>query len=159
MTPLPSGLTTVTPWIIGADSLAEMAYMSEAFGAEELACLRVGDGVGHAEMRVGDAVVMLFDSPAGWPPTPAFLRLFVQDADATHAAAVRAGGTSITAVTPLAFGDRVGRVRDPQGHLWWIQQRVEDVTPDELGRRWGDPDWTARMHYVQTSLQDAPPGL
>lgn len=148
---LPAGYTTVTPWVIGPDTLGQMAYMSAAFDAEEIAVVRVGDAVGHAEMRVGNAIVMLFDAGPGWPATPAFLRLYVADADATHAAAVAAGGTSITDVTHLAFGDRVGRVRDPNGNVWWIQQRVEEVAPEELARRWSDPEWAARMEYVQSS--------
>jgi PhnB protein len=153
--PIPCGYTTVTPWIVGPDTRATMAFMQDAFEAEELACLEQDGVVAHAEMRVGDAVVMLFDAGPGWPPTPALLRLFVPDCAATYAAAIEAGGTSITSMTDLAFGDRVGRVRDPQGNLWWIQQRVEEIEPDELAARWTDPRWSARMAYVRQSLGSA----
>ncbi|MFG1703793.1 VOC family protein [Nonomuraea sp. M3C6] len=93
----------------------------------------------------------MFDAAPGWPHTPAFLRLYVPDADATHRRAVEAGGTSVTEVTHLYFGDRVGRVRDPFGKLWWIQTRIEDVSPEEMERRLSDPEFTKAMQYVQSA--------
>ena len=65
--------------------------------------------------------------------------------------AVAAGGTSVTEVTHLFFGDRVGRVRDPLGNLWWIQTRIEDLTPQEMERRLSDPAFTKAMAYVQSA--------
>lgn len=125
-------------------------FAREAFDAEEIARILGEDGsVAHAEVRIGDCVVMMFDAKPDWPPTPAFLRLYVADADAVHRRAVAAGGASVTEVTHLYFGDRVGRVRDPLGNLWWIQARVEDVTAQEMERRLGDPMFTAAMAYVQ----------
>ena len=82
---------------------------------------------------------MAFDSPPGSGPTPAFIRLYVEDAEAVHRRAVEAGGTSVAEVTHLFFGDEVGRVRDPFGNLWWIQTHIEDVDEEEMGRRMTDP--------------------
>ncbi|MET8976654.1 VOC family protein [Streptomyces sp. NPDC004539] len=150
--PVPQGYTTVTPWIISPDTVRLIAFLKEAFGAEELSCLVGARGaVDHAEVRIGDSVVMAFDAPPGWPPTPGFLRLYVDDADAVHRRAVEAGATSVTEVTHLSFGDRVGRVRDPLGNLYWIHTRVEDVTAEELERRLDDPVFTAAMEYVQSA--------
>ncbi|MGW0190903.1 VOC family protein [Streptomyces sp. NPDC003362] len=67
-------------------------------------------------MRIGDSVVMMFDARPEWPSPPGFLRFYVEDADAVHRQAVAAGGTSVTEVIHLFFGDRVGRVRDPLGN-------------------------------------------
>jgi uncharacterized glyoxalase superfamily protein PhnB len=98
--------------------------VKEAFDAEELARVHVEDGsIGHAEVRIGDSVVMMFDTKADWPETPCFLRLYVEDCDAVYQQALKAGATSVTEVTYLFFGDRVGRARDPFGNLWWIQIR------------------------------------
>ncbi|MEU4801711.1 VOC family protein [Actinosynnema sp. NPDC023587] len=147
---IPDGYTTVTPWIISRDTAAVIDYLCKAFGAEELG--RVADArgvIGHAEVRIGDAIVMLFDGDPSWPATPAFLRLYVEDAHAVHCQAVGAGGVSISEVTHLAFGDLVGRVRDPFGNVWWIQTRIEDVTPEEMQRRFGDPKFIAAMEYMQ----------
>jgi uncharacterized glyoxalase superfamily protein PhnB len=146
---VPDGYSTVTPWIISSDTAKLMDYVKEAFGAEEIVRL-VGEdgGIGHAEVRIGNAVVMMFDAKPDWPPAPGFLRLYVQDADAVHRQAVAAGGTSVTEVTHLFFGDRVGRVRDPLGNLWWIQSRIEDVSPEQLQQRLSDPIFTKAMQYV-----------
>jgi PhnB protein len=154
---VPDGYTTVTPWVIGTDTAGLMDWLTRAFGAEDLGRVVGPDGrIGHAEMRIGSAIVMLFDAPEDWPPTPAFLRLYLEDADAVFARAVGAGGEAVTQVTHLAFGDRVGRVRDPFGNLWWIQQRVEDLTEEEVGRRWMEPKWAEAMAYVQNSLSVDP---
>jgi uncharacterized glyoxalase superfamily protein PhnB len=150
--PVPEGYTTVTPWIISRDTARLIDYQKEAFGAEEIARLTGADGrIEHAEVRIGDAMVMMFDARPDWPPTPAFLRLYVADADAVHRRAVVAGGTSVTEVTHLFFGDRVGRIRDPLGNLWWIQARIEDIGPQEMERRLSDPVFTKAMEYVQSA--------
>ncbi|MFG2003760.1 VOC family protein [Spirillospora sp. NPDC048911] len=147
---IPEGYTTVTPWIISRDTAAVIDYLERAFGAEEIG--RVVDArgrIGHAEVRIGDAIVMLFDGDPSWPDTPAFLRLYVPDAHATQRQAIEAGGVLVSEVTHLAFGDLVGRVRDPFGNLWWIQTRIEDVTEEELARRFADPEFTKAMEYMQ----------
>lgn len=150
--PVPEGYTTVTPWIISSDTAALIDYLTEAFDAEELARVVGPDGtIGHAEVRIGDSVVMMFDTRPEWPPTPGFIRLYVSDADAVHRQAVAAGGTSVTEVTHLAFGDRVGRVRDPLGNLWWIQTRIEDLDPEEIERRFSEPEFVKAMAYVQSA--------
>ncbi|WP_433245759.1 VOC family protein [Streptosporangium sp. CA-135522] len=147
---MPEGYATVTPWIISHDTAGLIDYLKSAFGAVELARVTDDEGrIGHAEVRIGDAVVMMFDAKPDWPRTPAFLRLYVPDADATHRQAVEAGGTSVTEVTHLFFGDRVGRVRDPFGNLWWIQTHIEDVSPEEMERRLSDPVFTKAMEYLQ----------
>ena len=108
------GYTAVTPWIISRDTAGLLDFLGRAFGAEEVTRVPNPDGgIGHAEMRIGDAAVMLFDAPKGWPDTPSFLRLYVEDADALYARAIAAGAAPISDVTGLAFGDRVGRVPRP----------------------------------------------
>jgi PhnB protein len=152
----PAGYTTVTPWVISSDTARLIDFVQEAFGAHELARVPGPDGrVGHAEVRIGDAVVMMFDRAEGWPDTPGFLRLYVEDADLVYERALAAGATSVTPVTGLFFGDRVGRVRDPLGNIWWIQAHVEDVDPAELTRRPRDPAAMDALRFVETSLDVA----
>ena len=154
--PIPDGYTTVTPWIITRNTAALIDFLKAAFGAEELARVPSADGgIGHAEARIGNAVVMMFDTPTGWPETPAFIRLYLDNADAAFAAALAAGATPITNVTPLAFGDKVGRIKDPLGNIWWLQTRLEEVSPDEMQKRWSEPGWAKAMAYVQDSLTAA----
>jgi PhnB protein len=150
--PLPQGYATVTPWVVTNDTRRLLEFIKQAFDAEELGRVEVeGGAIGHAEARIGDSIIMMFDSP--FPiATPGLLRLYVEDGDAVFGRAVAAGATSVTRLTELAWGDRVGRVRDPLGNLWWIQERVEEPTPDEVARRFQDPKFTEGMRYVQSTL-------
>jgi uncharacterized glyoxalase superfamily protein PhnB len=85
MKEIPEGYTTVTPWLISKNTASELEFLRAAFGGEELARVHNEDGsIGHAEARIGDAIVLLFDRPADWPPTPCFLHLYVADADETY---------------------------------------------------------------------------
>jgi PhnB protein len=146
--PVPEGYATVTPWVISRDTARLLDFVRDAFDAVELARVEYGGAIGHAEVRIGDSVVMMFDGRSDWPDTPGFLRLYVEDADATFRQALEAGATPVTEVTELFFGDRVGRVRDPLGNLWWIQTRVVDLTPEELEIRSQQPEFVAAMEYV-----------
>jgi PhnB protein len=151
--PVPEGYYTVTPWIISRDTAKLLDFVKEAFGAKEIARVFNEDGtIGHAEFRIGDSVVMAFDAKDEWPDTPGFLRLYVEDGDAVHRRALEAGATSVTEMTDLFFGDRVGRVRDPQGNIWWIQTRLEVLDPGELARRAEEQASVDAMRYVQESL-------
>jgi PhnB protein len=150
---VPEGYHAVTPWIISRDTAGLIEFVGRAFGAEEIARVHNEDGsIGHAEFRIGDSVMMAFDATEEWPDTPGFFRLYVEDADEVHRRALEAVATSVTEVTHLFWGDRVGRVRDSYGNLWWIQARVEEVEPAEMERRAGEREWIERMAYVQESL-------
>src|SRR4029453_17800788 len=99
---IPEGYHSVTPWMIGSDTAGLIDFLVAAFGAEELGRMADENGlIGHAEVRIGDSVVMMFDRP-DWPPTPAFLRLYVDDIHATGARAGEAGppGAARAAATP-----------------------------------------------------------
>ena len=149
--PVPEGYTTVTPWIISRDTAGVLDFLRRAFGAEELARVHSADGtIGHAETRIGDAVVMLFDGRPEWPDTPCFLRLYLPDGDAAFERALQAGATAVTRMTELFWGDRVGRVRDPFGNLYWIHTRVAEPDAEELQRRMLAPEFVAAMEYVQS---------
>jgi PhnB protein len=154
-TEIPDGYSHVNAWVISRDTDAEIAFLTEVFGAEERPGSRfvTPDGlIGHVEVTVGDSVLMMFDARPEWSPIPAALRVYVDDAAAVAARAVAQGAHEVTRPTDLAFGERVARVRDPQGHLWWIHERIEDVEPDEMMRRFGEPAYQEAMAYVQESL-------
>jgi uncharacterized glyoxalase superfamily protein PhnB len=147
---IPAGYGTVTPWIISTNAAGLIAFLQRAFDGELIGRVDNPDGtVGHAEVRIGTSIVMAFDGKPEWGPTPAFLRLYLPDAEATFRKAIEAGATEVTRVTHLAFGDKVGRVRDPFGNVWWLQERVENVSEEEMGRRWQHPKWAEAMAYVQ----------
>lgn len=108
--------------------------------------------IGHAEIRVGDTILLAFDQRPGWPDMPALLRVFVEDADATMSRAVAAGARVITRPSAHAFGQRTGRVRDPFGNVWWISAVVEDVAPEEGMRRLSEPGYAEAMRDAQETL-------
>jgi PhnB protein len=138
--------------MIGTDTAGLIDFLVAAFGAEELGRMADENGlIGHAEVRIGDSVVMMFDKP-DWPPTPAFLRLYVDDIHATVARAVEAGARVVTQPTHMFWGDLVGRLADPFGNLYWVQTRIEAVSDEEIARRMSDPTFTAAMEYVQGAL-------
>jgi PhnB protein len=94
--------------------------------------------IGHAEMRVGDSIVMLADSSTAegsGEPMPATVMTYVEDADATYGKALEAGATSLREPADQFYGDRSAGVVDPFGNHWWFNTHVEDVSPEEAARR------------------------
>ena len=148
---IPEGYGTVTPFVIVKGAAQYIDYVKRAFGAVELGRVGEDGAIGHAEVRIGDSIVMLFDSKPGWPSTPAFLRLYVEDCDATYRQAIEAGGESVTEPGTMPWGDRAARVRDPFGNLWWIMTRVEDLTQEEEARRWGQPEYLEALRRAENS--------
>jgi uncharacterized glyoxalase superfamily protein PhnB len=147
---VPEGYTTVTPFVIVKGAAQLLDFIRDAFDGAELARVPNADGtLGHAETRIGNAVVMMFDAKPDWPATPAFLRLYIEDCDATVQQALRAGATLVTEPTNMPWGDRVARVKDPFGNLWWIMTRVEDVSLEEMERRYEQQEYIEAMEYVQ----------
>ena len=158
MQTIPAGYHAVTPWIIAKGAAELLSFMQKAFNASEKHGSRIlnEDGtISHVEVEIGDSVIMAFDAKPDWPDMPSFLRLYVKDGDETFRRALAAGATPVTEMTDLPFGDRVGRVRDPWGNVWWINQHIEDVTDKEMAERAGDPAALEAMRYVEESLDEA----
>jgi PhnB protein len=134
--PIPDGYHTVTPYLIveGASSLIE--FLKEAFDAQETERVVQPDGtIMHAEVRIGDSVVMLSDAMGERKPMPTSIYLYVNDADATYQRALQAGATSMMELANLFYGDRHGSVKDPAGNYWSIATHIEDVPREELAKR------------------------
>ena len=134
--PIPEGYRTVTPYlnIQGAAELIE--FLQQAFAAKLKERIDRPDGaIGHAEVWIGDSIVMLSDPQGDCPQTPGAFYLYVADADATYRRALEAGATSVMEPANQFWGDRQGGVRDRFGNLWWIATRIEEVSGEELQRR------------------------
>jgi uncharacterized glyoxalase superfamily protein PhnB len=150
---IPEGYSAVTPWIISKNTIQLIEFVEKAFDAKCLAIISNEDGsIGHAEVQIGDSIVMMFDVIDDQLKTPSFLRLYVEDGNKTVQQALEAGGTIVTEMTSLAFGDRVGRVCDPFGNIWWIQERVENLELEEIEKRSQERNYIDAMKYVQNSL-------
>lgn len=154
--PVPDGYSRIDPWVISQDTAAEIEFLSQAFGAGERGARMLNeDGtVAHAEVDVAGAVVLMFDLQPGWPRLPSHLRIYVEDARKTVEKALTCGARLVTRPTELPFGQIAARVRDPQGHLWWIFERLEEVSAEEMGKRFAEPSYRDAMAYVQASLAE-----
>jgi PhnB protein len=142
--PIPEGYHTVTPYLTVDDAAGAIEYYKKAFGATERLRMDTPDGkVGHAELEIGDSLLMLSDpSPEATtrPPselggTSAGIFLYVDDVDAVVKKALRAGATVTMEVADQFWGDRFGSIRDPFGHEWSIATHIEDVPPEEMAER------------------------
>jgi uncharacterized glyoxalase superfamily protein PhnB len=156
--PVPAGCHSVTPWIIVKGAAQMVAFIERVLGGKEKEGSRVmnADGtIGHVEVQLGDSAVMLFDRKDDWIPTPAFLRIYVENAADTFARAKEAGATVVTEPTPLFFGEKAGRLRDPWGNVWWVHERLEELDWQEMEKRMQDPEAQKNMQYVQQSLDEA----
>ena len=137
--PIPDLYHSVQPYLLveGADGLIE--FIKATFGAEETLRMPQPDSrIGHAELRIGDSIVMLADASTAegsGEPMPATVMTYVEDADATYRRALDAGGTSLREPIDMFYGDRSAGVEDPFGNRWWFHTHVEDVTPEEAARR------------------------
>ena len=141
---MPAGYHTVTPHLVAQDAAAALAFYVRAFGAVERYRLVEPTGkIGHAEITVGDAVVMVCDeypdfgavSPAAYGGSPIKLLIYVNDCDAVVGRAIDAGATLLRPVKDQFHGDRSGMVVDPAGFTWTIATRREEVSPEEMQRR------------------------
>jgi PhnB protein len=134
--PIPEGYNTVTPYLIveGAQKLID--FLKQGFDAAERFSMPGPLGkIGHAEVQIGNSVVMLADASPRWKSTKTMLYLYVEDVDAVYKKAVAAGGKSVMEPANQFYGDRSAGVEDAFGNHWGIATHVEDVPPDELERR------------------------
>jgi PhnB protein len=142
--PVPEGYHTVTPYLIVSGAAKAIDFYRQALGATERMRLAAPDGkIGHAELQIGDSVVMLADEfpqmgalgPTSIGGSPVGLALYVEDVDARFQQAVAAGAKVLPPVQDQFYGDRSGTFEDPFGHKWTLSTHIEDVPPDEITRR------------------------
>ena len=142
--PIPAGMHTITPYIIVDDAKKAIAFYKEAFGAHEVMCMDMPNGkVMHAEIKIGDSTIMLGEScderncvsPLVAGKVTASLMMYSENVDQTFDKAVKAGCTVAMPVMDMFWGDRYGQVTDPFGHMWSLATHIEDVKPEDMGKR------------------------
>ncbi len=134
--PIPEGYHTVTPLLSVKGAARLIDFMKKAFEATETYRVPSPDGsVMHAELKIGNSVIMLGEPMEGSFTRPATFYVYVQDADATYRAALEAGGESLEGPTDRFWGDRVASIKDFAGNNWMIATHVEEVDAEELTRR------------------------
>ena len=141
---IPEGFHSVTPYLSISGAAQAIEFYKKAFGAIELVRMPAPDNkVGHAEIKIGDSIIMMADevpgmgnrSPQTLGGSPVGMLLYVEDADKVFHQAVAAGAKAERPLKDEFYGDRAGSVRDPFGHEWHIHTHIEDVTPEEMQKR------------------------
>lgn len=142
--PIPTNYPRVSPYLCVDGAGDAITFYAQVFGATERMRIAGPDGkIGHAELALGNSVIMLSDefpemgavSPGAVGGTPVTLHVYVEDVDATFDRAVSAGAKALSPVADQFYGDRSGKFEDPFGHLWYISSHIEDVSPEEMDRR------------------------
>ena len=134
--PIPEGYHTVTPYLTVQGAARLIDFLKNVFDARETERFERPDGtIGHAELRIGDSVVMLGDVQGESKATSSAMYVYVNDADTIYKRALEAGATSVMEPADQFYGDRHGGVKDPAGNYWWIATHIEDVSPEELKKR------------------------
>ena len=151
--PIPQGYHTATPYLTLKNASEAIDFYKRAFGAEEVVRMSAPDGKGvmHAEIKIGDSMLMLADempqgdcrSPKSLGGTSVNIFLYVQDVDSTFQKATAAGAKVTMPPTDMFWGDRYSKVVDPYGHSWGIATHKLDMTPEEIEK--GQKEFMARM--------------
>jgi PhnB protein len=143
--PIPEGHQTATAYLVVKNASEAIAFYQRAFAATELFRLSEPSGkIGHAELMIGSSHLFLADeypdfgalSPISIGGTPISMHLYVENVDESVARAVAAGATVLRSIETMFYGDRTGLIADPFGHKWHIASRVEEVSPQEMQKRW-----------------------
>jgi PhnB protein len=142
--PIPEGYHTATPYLIIEGAADAIEFYKKAFGATELFRFPAPEGkIGHAEIKIGDSPIMLADAypdmgyngPKTLGGSPVSLMIYVEDVDTIFNQAVAAGAAVKEAVSDKFYGDRIGTVIDPFGHIWHVSTHKEDVSLEEMQQR------------------------
>jgi PhnB protein len=153
--PIPEGYHSVTPYLVVDDAAKAIDFYKKAFGAEEKYRLPMGDRIGHAEIKIGDSFIMLADEfpdmghlgPKARGGTTVSLMVYVPDVDSAFKTAIDAGATETQAVENQFWGDRLGTLTDPFGHKWSLATHVEEVSEEEIGKRF--EEWSAKQKQAE----------
>lgn len=140
--PIPTGYHTVTPYLVLSNAARAIEFYTKAFGAKEISRMGGPDGkIGHAELQIGDSIIMISDemmsarSPQSLGGSPVSIFLYVDDVDTVFGNAVSAGAKADMQPADMFWGDRYGKMTDPFGHQWSVATHIEDLTPEEMGKR------------------------
>jgi PhnB protein len=130
---VPEGFHTATPYLAVPDAKKQIDFMKQVFGAEEQLRMPNADGsVGHAELKIGDSVIMTGDAGELRP----MLYLYVDDVDSVFKKALEAGAAAIRQPEDQFYGDRSAQVKDPLGNIWFLATAKEEVPQAEQMKRW-----------------------
>lgn len=136
VSPIPAGYGSITPYLVLPQCAEAIEFYKGVFNAVETMRMPMPDGsIAHAELKIGDSVLMLASGGPQWPATASLICLYVEDCDAVVARALEAGATLLEPVEDKFYGDRAGSVQDPFGQRWSIMTHKEDLSAEEMQAR------------------------
>jgi PhnB protein len=142
--PIPKGYHSITPYLVVKDARKAIDYYRQAFGAQEIARMDGPEGkIAHAELRIGDSMLMLADempgsgnrAPSSLGGSPVGIMLYVDNVDNVYRQATAAGAKADQQPADMFWGDRYGKLTDPFGHSWSLATHIEEVAPEEMKKR------------------------
>ena len=134
---IPDGYPAVIPYLVVQDVEALVDFLIRVFDAKEgHRSLRPDGTIMHTEVRIGDSVIMMGGANEQFKPMPCGLYVYVPDTDVAYKRALQAGATSLMEPADQLYGDRNAGVKDPTGNYWWIGTHIDDVSPDEIDKRY-----------------------
>jgi PhnB protein len=134
--PIPDDCHSITPYLLVPNVARLIKFLEKAFdGVDRIRITRPNGTVLHAQVRIGDSLVMIGEPRAPWKPRRAMLYLYVSDVDSIYWRAIKAGAKSAVKPTNMFYGDRHACVTDVAGNNWWIATRIENVSGDEIQKR------------------------
>lgn len=147
--PIPEGCHSITPYLTVPDAGRLVKFLKQAFdGIERAKILRPDGTVLHAQVRIGDSLLMISEPRGQWKPRASMLYFYVADVDATYKRAIKAGATSVIEPVDMFYGDRHACVKDVAENDWWIASRIENLSLEEIQKR-------ATAFYQQKAKQSA----
>jgi|ERR1017187_8039702 PhnB protein len=133
---IPEGCHSVTPYLTVPDAALLVEFLKQAFDGIERARISRPDGtVLHAQVRVGDSLLMIGEPQGQWKPRPTMLYYYVADMDATYKRAIAAGAKSVVDPASMFYGDRCGCVKDVADNDWWIATHIEELSTAQIQER------------------------
>lgn len=137
--PAPEGYSTISPYLIVDSVEEELKFLKSGLGAVILETIKLPDGsLRHGEAKIGNVVIMLGKSKEEYPATQTMLYTYVENVDETYQLALKEGGTSISEPKNEFYGDRTAGVTSPQGNQFWLAQHLEDVSKEEVEKRFAE---------------------
>lgn len=134
--PIPEGFHTVTPYLIVKDADHLLSFLKKVFDTREMYVSRRDDNtIMHAQVRVGDSMIMFSEANEEYPAMSSMLYIYVNDVDATYKKAIQAGAISLREPINEYYGDRSAGIEDGSGIQWWIATHVEDISVEEMAKR------------------------
>ena len=134
--PIPDGYPQVIPYLIIPNPARQIEFLKTVFGARETGRHTMPDGsINHAEVRIGESVIMMGGASPQWPTATCAVYVYVEDTDAAYKRAIEAGATSLQEPKDQFYGDRSAGVKDEFGNQWFIGTHIEEMSPEEMKRR------------------------